>query len=329
MHEKSFLGRLFGRGEGEDVPPDVEIERSPEKRDKGEAEVGPEAAEAKFGRNVKAVLEFMRHETPGKITEGPKAGMSADFLTPEGQERARAKGPAITEPAVKDYASPKMRAQETVDLGLQNADEDVRVINQRLKCEAREASVGQRQENEFLIRTKPELDTAKNFEKIMAPAKAWAEAEIANGGKRSLYDLIVQYYLDHPEQSAELGTTTPQEAAEEIAARAGREIGMTERFYSGSNVRLRNATHGPKLEPFLQRVMIVDGQTGFKDLTEIGGVLNPGEGFELAVDRKGKGDENVNVRIRFRGQEYDIDIAELERLADAYEQRLEAAKKKE
>jgi len=91
--------------------------------------------EAEFGRNIHAVIEVSRHEEPGKIMEGPKAGMSADFLTEKGQQRAADKGRGIEEVYLKDYSSPKLRAQQTGDLGLQAADKDITgvdIINQRL-----------------------------------------------------------------------------------------------------------------------------------------------------------------------------------------------------
>ena len=78
-----------------------------------------------FGSNIKATLEFKRHQVPGKTPDG----MSADFLTAEGQIAASQDGEKVEESAIKGYATPKLRAQETVDLMLQNVDDDVRVIN--------------------------------------------------------------------------------------------------------------------------------------------------------------------------------------------------------
>ena len=82
--------------------------------------VGAEKKE--FGSNIKAVLEFKRHQDPGK---NPETGMSADFLTEKGKEASTADGQKIKDPTVKGYASPKLRAQETVDLMLQNVNDDV------------------------------------------------------------------------------------------------------------------------------------------------------------------------------------------------------------
>lgn len=300
------------------------------------AEMPVEAkTEKKFGRNIKAVIEFTRHEEPGKLP----SGMSADFLTEKGKERAAAKGKEIKEPAVKGYASPKLRAQETGDLGLQNVSETVRVINQRLEelnvrrlngeKESFKSRKGREQkpENTFLMRVRPELDVTKNFAAMMAEAKPWAGQQRANGSTRSEYDLVVQYYLDHPERAEALGVTKPEEAAQELAYAANHELDMTARFKNDSEVRLRNISHGPKLEPLLQQVMVQkDGQRGFRSLDEIGGSVPPGEGFEILSARDKQGE--LSATIRFRNKDFQIDLKRLQELAEAHKKRLEAEKQK-
>ena len=78
-----------------------------------------------FGKNVHAVLEFLRHATPGKTPEG----MSADFLTGSGQEMAKGLGKQRPkEKKVGGYSSPAKRAQETGDLYLDYTDDSVEVV---------------------------------------------------------------------------------------------------------------------------------------------------------------------------------------------------------
>jgi hypothetical protein len=273
-----------------------------------------EHEEVKFGQNVSVEIEFMRHEEPGKTPEG----MSADYLTDKGQEKAAAKGTDITKP-VKAYASPKLRAQQTVDLAISNVDEGVEVINQKLAQERTATTLGQKPENEFLIRLRKELDVAKDFAKIMPEAQTWAKQQIADGSKRTAYDLIVQYYLNNPKRAEELGVVTPEESAEKIAFAADREIRMTPRLYNDSDIKLLNGTHGPNLEPFLREVMV-----GFKSLEEIGGALNPGEGFKFISKTDGSG--NQTVKLLLRGQEYDVDMERLGQLAVGYKEKLETEK---
>lgn len=280
----------------------------------------PERPKEKFGQNVALEIEFCRHEEPGKTPEG----MSADFLTEKGKERAAAKGKLFKQPKVKGYASPKLRAQETVDLALRNVNANVEIINQKLSSPADQGKKtigqitrGQKPENTFNIRLRPELDTTKNFAKIMPEAKQWAKEQIATGAKGKEHDYIIQYYLDHTERARELGVTPPEQTAEEIAFAASREIGMTKRLYSDSRAHLLNGTHGPKLEPFLQRVIIgPNGKKGFESLDEIGGAFNPGESFKFIsqTDEAGK----QTVKLLFRGQEYEVDLEKLEELSDGY-----------
>jgi|GEM_PF-1037519 len=305
-----------------------DFETGPEKDPSRKVEQQPKL---KFGQDVQVEVEFMRHEEPGKTPEG----MSADYLTETGKVRAAAKGKDIDR-LTKGYSSPKLRAQETIDLQLQNADHEVLIINQKLSDQAskgektiKDIAVGQKPENVFNMRLRPELDTVVNFAAINEETKQWAKAQIANGSKRPEYDLVVQYYLDHPERSYEMEVTTPQDAAEEIAFAASREIGMSKHLYSDSNVKLLNGTHGPKLEPFLQQILIgKDGKRGFASLEEIGGAFKPGENFKLLAKTKmgEKGKLEMEVRLLLRGQEYAVDMPRLEQLARNYRNRLKFEK---
>ena len=277
-----------------------------------EEPASPEQKE--FGRNIRAVLEFKRHQDPGK---DPETGMSADFLTSKGREAASSDGRKINEETVKGYASPKLRAQETVDLMLQNVDDGIRVINkttESLGAGAKHLIKKQRASNEFNIRTRKELDATANFGKVMPLASAWAEEQIKEGAKLDKYSLIVQWYLDNPDVCRENGVLTGQETAAEIAERVSVELGMTERLYSGSNVRLVNVTHGPKIEPFLQAVI------NFKEIEEIGGALQPGESLQFKVDINEN--RQKEVKLLFRNQEYTVDEGLIKMLAQKYRERL-------
>lgn len=270
-----------------------------------------------FGGNVKAILEFKRHQDPGK---DPVTGMSADFLTEKGQGASADDGQKIAETTVKGFASPKLRAQETVDLMLQNVSDDVKVINkttESLKGTKAENLVNnQRGENEFNVRTRKELDAVANFGKVMPLASAWAEGQIKEGAKLDKYSLIVQWYLDNPEVCKENGVLTSHETAVEIAERVSTELGLTERLYSGSDVRLVNVTHGPKIEPFLQEVI------NFKNLEEIGGALQPGESIQFKVNIDAS--KQKEVKLLFRDKEYSVDEIKIKDLAQEYRDRIKA-----
>lgn len=272
-----------------------------------------------FGSNINAILEFKRHQDPGK---DPVTGMSADFLTEKGRGASAVDGQKIEEITVKGFASPKLRAQETVDLMLQNVNDDVKIINrttESLKGTSAENLVNnQRNENEFNIRNRKELDAVANFGNVMPLASSWAEGQIKEGAKLDKYSLIVQWYLDNPEICKENGVLSGHETAAEIAERVSVELGMTERLYSGSDVRLINVTHGPKIEPFLQEVI------NFKNLEEIGGALQPGESiqFKVSIDAN----KQKNVKLLLRDKEYPIDEFKIKDLAQEYRNRIEAGK---
>ncbi|MBU1202905.1 histidine phosphatase family protein [Patescibacteria group bacterium] len=280
-------------------------------------ESGKENVDKKYGLNVRAVLEFGRHEEPGKTPEG----MSADYLTETGKQNAANRGRGIDEANVAAYASPKQRAQETVDLQMQSADifseGAVNVVNKKLSNlpEGLTKDSSQKEGNEFKVKLAQELDTVEEFKKIMPLAKEWAQQQIGDGSKRSAYDLIIQYYLDNSELCQKEGVDTPHEVATQIAYRVAREVGMTEKFLNNTEIRLVNITHGPKLEPFL--LAIVDD---FKTLEDMGDAIKPGESFEIevATDDNGKRE----VRLKLRGKSYEINEKKLELLAHEYRDKI-------
>ena len=261
--------------------------------------IGSEAAiegegNKEFGKNVHAVLEFLRHATPGKTPEG----MSADFLTEGGQEMARGMGKArVQEEKIAGYSSPAKRAQETGDLYLDNTDESVEVVNRTI-AETKAKYPAQKEGNIFRMKTKQELAPTVGFAKIMPLAKEFAKTQKAAGSKADDLTLIIQYYLDNPEKCRELGVDLPYDAASQIAHRVATELNMTERFREDTDVRLINVTHGPKLEPFLKEVV------GFGRLEEIGGAMKEGENLQFVVDIDGNGSKNVT--LIFRGRNYEL-----------------------
>ncbi|MCD4760479.1 hypothetical protein K8R42_01130 [bacterium] len=279
--------------------------------------------EREQGLNVHAVLEFGRHEVPGKTPEG----MSADYLKPEGKQRAAAMGEEITEKNLGGYASPKERAQETVDLEMQAAEifseGGVNIVNQKqenLAGGSQDLSA-QKEGNEFKVKVSDELDAIADFGKVMPACKKWAEAQQADGSKRGLYELIVQHYLDNIELSEHAGVMTPHEAATEIAYRVAREVGMTEKFLNDTDIRLVNITHGPKLEPFLLEVV-----DEFKTLEDMDDALNPGESFEVEVNTDDQGQKTIKLNLR--GKSYDINEKALAKLSEEYLEKVKPEREK-
>jgi hypothetical protein len=294
--------------------------------------LGKNAEKKEFGRNVHAVLEFLRHATPGKNPDGT----SADFITPGGQEMAKQLGKERPkEKKLGGYSSPAKRAQETGDLYLDNADDSIGVVNRTITeiNETRLAEAmkpgkkggkldlpAQREGNVFRMKTRNELAPLA-FGKIIGFAKVYAKQQKENGSKLDDLTLMIQYYLDNPKKCEEVGLEVPHEAATQIAERVAVELGMTERFYADSDVRLINVTHGPKLEPFLKEVV------GFDRLEEIGGAVKEGENIQFVVDIDA--DKNKKVTLVFRGKEYELDAGQIKHITDMskeYRDKLKAKK---
>lgn len=286
-------------------------------------EGGNQESEKKYGLNIHAVFEFGRHDVPGKIKEGPKKGMSADFLTDEGKQNSADRGYMISEENVVAYGSPKKRAQETVDIEMQAAEifseGGVNVVNKKLEDmpEGLLKEGVQKEGNKFKVKIAEELDATADFDKIMPKAKEWAQEQIDAGSEKGLYHLIVQYYLDNSELCEQEGVDTPREAASQIAYRAAREVGMTRFLKNDTDIRMVNISHGPKLEPFLLEVV-----DDFKTLDDLGEALSPGESFSIEVNTDDSG--NREIKLKFRDKEYNVNEEALEALATEYRDKVKA-----
>src|SRR3989344_4956475 len=138
------------------------------------------------------VLSFMRFEEPGKTPEG----MSADFLTEKGKGGAAVRGKNLESGKKKLFASPKKRAKQTVDIMGQNAADDVEIINKTFKEAGNERPEGE-EENVFIVRELPELETVPNIAPLWKEATANTNEAIARGDKHREIDLQLQYILDN------------------------------------------------------------------------------------------------------------------------------------
>ncbi len=304
--------------------------KTPDNRLEFEVDVVPVERELKkeggFGKNVHAVLEFLRHGTPGKNPDGT----SADFLTEGGQEMARGLGKTRPqEEKIAGYSSPANRAQETGDLYLDNTDESVQVINRTLEeinvtragqGKDKLTHPGQKEGNIFRMKTRVELAPLA-FGKIVALAKEYAKQRKETGSTLDDLTLWVQFYLDNPDKCRELGLDTPHEAATQIAERVAVEFGMTDRFYENTDIRLINITHGPKIEPFIKEVI------GFGQLEDIGGAVKEGENIQFIVDIDA--DRNKKVTLVFREKNYELtpeQIAKIVGMSKEYREKLRQEK---
>ena len=273
------------------------------------------------GRNVHVQIVIERHGDPQK---DPLTGKSLDALTEKGVREEREKGATLEVPAggVKGYASPKKRTQQSADLqleGLEDSENAAHIINLKLKdIEKPQATYPNKDATftPFIIREKRELDVL-TFDPKFYRAMAFQNPEEQDESKliKHSYDELVQYYLDHADSS---GTTLPPEdVAALLAYRVGVELGMVLRLKDSSDVLLKNLTHAPNADAFLQQVMLrdVDGRQarGFQNVAEIGGAIKPMVWYTIDARTDENGD--LALKLILRGQEYGIDEERLRELA--------------
>ncbi len=282
-----------------------------------------EIAEGKErGKNTHIVFSFTRHEKPGKTPEG----MSADFILPEGLEKMKNTG---REEQCAQYiivfgSKGVNRARETGRAYITGVQEDgeAEVIN-------KEGVEGSKLK-EFGVYVSEELDPVKNagnaLKPILAEGKKKVEAGELQAGELEGW-AIARFMELSDEEFRKLGVPNPQETAERLAHRLMSGIKMSKRLVEGIDTKVNNFTHGPNLECLLKFLIVQDGLVGYDDLSEIGGAFAPGGSINFDIRRDENG-ELKPVTVEFRGQRYEIDMAALKNMAEAYKTRREEEKRK-
>ncbi len=276
------------------------------------------------GKNVHVTVSFCRHEEPGKIEEGPKKGMSADFLTEQGIKRAVERGEKIPNKYVLVTGSEAVkRARQTAALELESAAgfEGMATAVNRTMPEREEPGFDKFATGEFIIYRQGDLDPVRELSKIWPEGKRRAERAVEQGRIPADQEENYQYeyYLDNNDRARELGVQTAREVAQEMAHRLAQCLRMSGRLYEGIDLNARNYSHGPRLESTLKHVLRQeDGKLGFDKLDKIGGAFKPGESFDLDVERDENG-ELRPIRILRGGKEIGmLDLDAVRRLEEEY-----------
>lgn len=274
------------------------------------------------GKNTKVTETFTRHAKPGKTPEG----MSADFILPEGLEEIKQKGRGETEP--KYYmmiAGSKgvKRARQTGQSYAEGVNEAgaVEIINK----EGKEGS----KLSEFGVYAMSDLDPFKDVGKIMKPILDEGKKLIEEKKLKSeeLEGWAIAKFLQTPDEKfIEQGVPLPREVAARMAHRLSTGLRMSEKIFKNLEMKVNNFTHGPNAECLLKYVIKNNGKSGFNDVAEIGGAFKTGENVDFIIERDETGLLKP-IKINLRGQEYDFDMEEFNKLREEYNEKKQQEKK--
>lgn len=288
-------------------------------RKRGETDRQLPENERQRGRNVHFVFSFSRHEIPDK----DESGMSMDKITAEGLTHAEEVGKGDTEmPFVMITGSKSAkRARETGSAYKKGLDANglADVINKSADAGGVEFGVY------AFADQNPVAEAAKILKPILAEGK-----EYVKSGELKPEDLeawaINRYMMTPDSEFKKAGVATPRETAMELAHRLGQGLQMSARLFEGLDTKVKNFTHGPKLEALLKFILVQEnGKVGFDDLNEIGGAFKPGEAMDFVIDRDEKG-ELKSIKVKFRGKEYAIKMSVVDRLIEDFYTKTERGK---
>lgn len=274
----------------------VELLQSPEKKEQG--------------KNVTLHLNFLRHAHKAQMDPHAAGGISQSNLSKKGIEASRDLGlTSPTEENLKSYVSRFERSLETAEnylLGMLEKKDSPIVFSTRVRSELDAPHFSEKFITEYRSHFIPkpanfELLSPDEQEKIIEDMEAPA----------------VEYWLDLWGKKFDEETESAAEIAERIAYYFSHFDRLVEKLNSGSQVELLNVTHKTTTEPFLRAVL----KPSFQSMKEVGGPLNLLEGFEILIQTDKDG--NKTCKVLFRDKEYEIDMARVQQLRNAYLKRKE------
>lgn len=253
------------------------------------------------GENVEVHAIFMRHGEKEHNPDNPETGLT---LRGEWESREAGQGLSVKD-MIKGYSSDTERTIDTSGYVVEQSPTDKKG-KARLR---KELGFHYDPEGEFL------KQVLKIKNDILINADNLGEEELKEKLEEATTKQI-DYYLNFGEERPDSETYSPKETAADMAKLVSRYLKMPDKLKSGSNIDLLNVTHDFNLAAFLKEVLVREKDrervVGFDSIEEIGGGFGFNENFELLITT----DENQNkkIKILLRGEEYDIDMDNFNKL---------------
>ncbi|MBR9706463.1 hypothetical protein GOV14_05485 [Candidatus Pacearchaeota archaeon] len=245
--------------------------------------------EEKLGHNVEVHTTLVRHGEKDK--EGKLTGVGF------GQAADYGKGMDASD-AIKGYGSTTQRAFDTAEEIIKNAPHGKKLSTKK----------------------KQEISMPPMSKEFFA-----AYVEHAKDGADNANDWYMNLKKPFDKE-----TGTSKRVAEGLAYMVLRNNAMAGKLHDGSKVDLINGTHQTMPEALLKEVMIrnVNGKrvVGFKNLKEIGGSLGYVEPVDFVTTTDANGEKEL--KVNFRGEQYEVDMNKLNKLANSYRKKVKGRKHK-
>jgi broad specificity phosphatase PhoE len=301
----------------------------------------------RYGRNIKIRDLYFRHAEKASGSVGSAGEISASLISPRGAEQSKSLG--------EDLAG----AQKPAKDGLKIRSS----VQPRTFETARETAVGYRgseTEDVFQPRIKMELSSTDQTQ-----PKAWLDLYIKKWDARKVQlmksrgidpatfgtlstkeqadiaetaeEPVMEEWIDQPD--SEIAKIYPIERqAAQVAVLVRRDMQSALRLRSGSEIDRMAAAHKTIFEPLLMHMLKRPDGSRPQKLADIGGAMGLNDGFEIRTETDAGGTpryEFIMHRVKDRDSDtpeyhdtaYEIDMAELDRLADMGIERLREERK--
>ncbi|MCG2809601.1 MAG: hypothetical protein L6275_04670 [Candidatus Portnoybacteria bacterium] len=251
-----------------------------------------------FGRKVEVHAKFIRHSEkkfPRSENEVP--------LSENGIKKSEELGEGLEKrDRIEGEYSDTVRARNTTESVVFHSPTE-----NKLKTKER-GELAFRCSDDFMLRTRKHIEeVSKKSQKEIA--KKGTEAGASTEG--------IDYYLSFGDKRPDNETYSPEETAATVAKRLDIAIRKADRLHSGTKMDAIFTSHDYVVAAFLKEVMSKqdeDGKKveGFTSLEDIGGMIQPLEGFELIAKTDETGQKTIE--FNFRGQNYEFNTERFEEL---------------
>lgn len=290
--------------------------------------------EKPYGLDTQVRSFYFRHAEKASGDVGAVGQISNSLISDKGSKESVFLGEQLGEPSPDGFKIDWSKQPRTLETGekmtegyLKNLQKDglVKKFNSRSKIELSDKHYTKEFTDRYIADWEDNKKRLLNEKGLnVEDFKNLSTEDQALIAEEAEEPVISKWLNDEDSELAKLMSV--KDAAANLAWRLKRDIRMPEKLKSGSRVDLFKMTHKTITEPLLMKILVLPNGEKPNKLEDIGGSLSLNEGWEVDSSIDENGEENIKFYLyrvdrsekepKYIKQEYNVDLGELDRLAE-------------